>query len=257
MDNTPTAELQQRLAELQEIFQQQLPGRIDEISCCWQELQQHWSGQRSAQLYRLSHSLAGNGGAFGAEEICTIARSLEQGLKLLSGEMAPPDSETMQQLDGMVAALSDAAKRCGERQADTEAPLKPHTVKLLYIEDNPVSLKLVRMVLEKQPHIHLETAQEPHLGLELAHNNPPDLILLDINLPGIDGYEVLSRLRADSKTAHIPTIAVSAHDLKPDRQKGRENGFDDYITKPINLQHFTQTINAVLQRAQTSGSDHE
>ncbi|MDH5785730.1 MAG: response regulator, partial [Chromatiales bacterium] len=117
---------------------------------------------------------------------------------------------------------------------------------VLYIEDNPVNLRLVNMVLSKQPHIRVQTAHEPFLGLEMAREAVPDLILLDINLPGIDGYEVLERLRADPTTAHIPVIAVTAKALTTDIERGKTCGFDSYVTKPINLKRFTETVNQML-----------
>ncbi len=134
----------------------------------------------------------------------------------------------------------------GESQDSTPIAGHDQLFNLLYIEDNPVNLRLVSMVMSKQPHIRLHTAHEPVLGLEMARSEIPDLILLDINLPGMDGYEVLSRLRSDSNTAHIPVFAVTANALEEDRKKGQQRGFDNYIIKPINIKHFIQAINERL-----------
>ena len=117
---------------------------------------------------------------------------------------------------------------------------REHTV--LYIEDNPANLRLVTQLLSSQSNICLHSAEEPFLGLELAIKHIPDLILLDINLPGIDGYEVLIRLREQNETKHIPVIAISANAMKKDIDKGLAAGFDDYITKPINVRELLQAV---------------
>jgi CheY-like chemotaxis protein/anti-sigma regulatory factor (Ser/Thr protein kinase) len=116
---------------------------------------------------------------------------------------------------------------------------------VLYIEDNPANLRLVTQLLGRIPNLEMRTAHEPLLGLELAKEYLPDLILLDINLPGIDGFEVLRRLREQDATKNIPVLAISANAMPKDIEKGLEVGFDDYITKPININHL---LNAVEDR---------
>ncbi len=115
-----------------------------------------------------------------------------------------------------------------------------HTV--LYIEDNPANLRLISQVLAREPNLHLWSAHEPLLGLELAVEHKPDLILLDINLPGMDGYEVLQQLREQEVTQHIPVIAISANAMPGDIAKGLGAGFDDYITKPIDIETLLQAV---------------
>ncbi|MCB1889838.1 MAG: response regulator [Rhodocyclaceae bacterium] len=106
---------------------------------------------------------------------------------------------------------------------------------ILYIEDNPINLRLVARVFEMRDHIELISAHEPLLGLELAQVHRPDLILLDINLPGMDGYEVLERLRADPELAATPVVALTASAMPGDIERGKQAGFNDYLTKPINV----------------------
>lgn len=113
---------------------------------------------------------------------------------------------------------------------------------VLYIEDNPANLRLVVQLLGRRPDIQMLTAIEPLQGLELAAIHKPDLILLDINLPGIDGYEVLKRLRQREATQDKPVIAISANALLKDIKKGLQAGFDDYITKPININLLLQAV---------------
>lgn len=122
----------------------------------------------------------------------------------------------------------------------TASPEHEHTV--LYIEDNPVNLRLVTQLLDRQPNIHLWSAHEPLLGFELAAEHKPDLVLLDINLPGMDGFEVFKQLRQREATCDIPVIAISANAMPEEIEKGLKAGFDDYITKPIDV---TALLNAV------------
>lgn len=116
--------------------------------------------------------------------------------------------------------------------------------RVLYIEDNPANLKLVSQLIGRRVHIHLLTAHTPTLGLELAAAHRPELILLDINMPGMDGYHLLQVLRADARFASIPVVALTASAMPGDILRGRKAGFDDYLTKPIDVTHFY----AVLDR---------
>ncbi len=118
---------------------------------------------------------------------------------------------------------------------------------VLYIEDNPANLRLVTQILSRSEDINLLTALEPLRGLELAKEYQPDLILLDINLPGISGYDVLDELRKNQQTENIPVIAISANAMEKDLQKGKDAGFSDYITKPIDVVELLETVNKKLQ----------
>lgn len=118
--------------------------------------------------------------------------------------------------------------------------------KILYIEDNPSNLKLVIQILANKSYLHLFTAHTPGLGLELAEIKLPDLILLDINLPEMDGYEVLKRLRSNEKTSSIPVIAISANAMPNDFIKAEKAGFNDYLTKPLDINKFYDTIDQIL-----------
>lgn len=118
--------------------------------------------------------------------------------------------------------------------------------KVLYVEDNPANLRLVERILTRINNIEMFSATSGELCIDLALAHKPDLILLDINLPGIDGYEVLKRLKINEKTNNIPIIAISAHAMPRDIEKGLSLGFSDYITKPINIQSFTEKISKIL-----------
>jgi two-component system cell cycle response regulator DivK len=118
---------------------------------------------------------------------------------------------------------------------------------ILIIEDNPRNMKLVRDVLQVKGHTTIEatTAEE---GIELAKQKRPDLVLMDIQLPGMNGIDALAHLRDDAATAKIPVIAVTASVMQQDRKLITAAGFDGYIGKPINLAEFLQTVSTQLAR---------
>lgn len=119
---------------------------------------------------------------------------------------------------------------------------------LLYIEDNAANLRLVEQILAARNNINMISAPEPNLGFELVRSESPDLILLDINLPGMNGFEVLKKLRSDELTKNIPVIAISANAMLRDIEKGMQAGFDDYITKPIDVTTFFVAVMKVLNK---------
>jgi CheY-like chemotaxis protein len=117
---------------------------------------------------------------------------------------------------------------------------------VLYIEDNEVNRLLMQGMLGQRPGIELELAALPEEGLAMAHAAPPALVLLDIQLPGIDGFVVLARRRADALTAGIPVIAVSANAMPADRARAQAAGFDEYVTKPIDLDSLLAAVDRWL-----------
>jgi two-component system cell cycle response regulator DivK len=118
---------------------------------------------------------------------------------------------------------------------------------ILIVEDNDKNLKLVRDVLQVKGFSTIEagTAED---GIKLAAERKPDLILMDIHLPGINGIEALKVLRADAATAKIPVIAVTASVMQQDRKLITEAGFDGYVGKPINLKEFLDAVRDILAR---------
>ena len=119
---------------------------------------------------------------------------------------------------------------------------------LLYIEDNPDNLILVRQALKTWPNIRLIFSRDSRTGIELALAHHPDLILMDINLPGMDGFAALKALRAHREVRSIPVVAVTANALKEDIEHGLEAGFDSYITKPINIARFMEVVDRLLRQ---------
>ncbi len=120
---------------------------------------------------------------------------------------------------------------------------------LLYVEDNPTNMKLIEQVIARLPDLHLLTAVNGPAGIELARSARPDVILMDINLHGMNGFEVLKALRADPATKQIPVIAVSANAMPQDIERGVQAGFLRYITKPIDVDAFMESIHAALNDA--------
>ncbi len=112
---------------------------------------------------------------------------------------------------------------------------------ILIVEDNEKNRKLVRDVLQFKGFATLE-ASSAEEGMRLARDRHPDLILLDIQLPGIDGIEALQKLRADPATAPIPVIAVTASAMAHDQSRIMEAGFDDYQRKPLDIREFVEVV---------------
>jgi signal transduction histidine kinase/AmiR/NasT family two-component response regulator len=127
-----------------------------------------------------------------------------------------------------------------------------HVHTMLYVEDNPANLMLVEDLLARRPDIHLLTARDGNLGVEIARAVRPDVILMDINLPGISGIRALRMLADDPETAHIPIVALSANAMPRDIQKGLDAGFFRYLTKPIKVQEFMATLDLTLDHAKST-----
>jgi PAS domain S-box-containing protein len=129
------------------------------------------------------------------------------------------------------------------------APARPKLI--LYIEDNPSNVELLRGVLSLRPGLELIDAGEGLSGLALAHERLPDLIVVDIALPGMNGYQVCGHLRAHPDFATRPIIALSANAMQADIQKGRAAGFDAYLTKPLDVPVILAQIDQLLKRGTT------
>jgi PAS domain S-box-containing protein len=127
------------------------------------------------------------------------------------------------------------------------------TRKLLYVEDNPANLMLVEDIIERRADLELFTAQDGISGVELARTKQPNIILMDINLPGISGIDALKILQKDPLTSHIPIIALSANAVPADIQKGLEAGFFRYLTKPIKIDELLATIDLAITFSSKTG----
>jgi signal transduction histidine kinase/CheY-like chemotaxis protein len=132
------------------------------------------------------------------------------------------------------------------RRFGTPSP-RGESATLLYVEDNPANLKLIQKLIGFRSDLKMLTAANANLGIELARAHQPDVILMDINLPGMSGNEALGVLRRDVKTAHIPVIALTANAMPKEIKEGMDRGFFQYLTKPINIDEFFTTLDGALK----------
>lgn len=128
-------------------------------------------------------------------------------------------------------------------------PLTTDHVTVLYVEDNPASRRLMERVLGHHDRFALMLAEDAETGIALARRQPPAIVLMDINLPGMTGYEALEALKSWPETAHIPVVAISANAMKGDQERGRQAGFAHYLTKPLDIPKLMEVLEQL-----TSGS---
>jgi CheY-like chemotaxis protein/two-component sensor histidine kinase len=166
---------------------------------------------------------------------------------LLLESSAPTGSVFRVELAGAVDPV-----RLLEDTATHAVPAAPHReATLLYVEDNLANLTLVEAILQARPGWRTIPALQGQLGVELAREHLPDLILLDLHLPDIPGDEVLRRLRADARTAAIPIVVVSADATRGSLERLQAAGADAYLTKPLDVDEFLQVVERFLP---TSGA---
>jgi CheY-like chemotaxis protein len=145
---------------------------------------------------------------------------------------------------------TDESKMTAPVRLQDRGPLRT----VLYVEDNPANLMLVEDLIARLPDIQLLSATDGTRGIEIARASLPDMILMDINLPGISGIQALKILREDSVTAHIPVVALSGNAIPRDIKKGLEAGFFRYLTKPINVNEFMSTLDETLKFAKSESA---
>lgn len=147
---------------------------------------------------------------------------------------------------------ASAAEGADAGKAETAQPAPDEAVAshVLYIEDNPMNQRLMQQIFAARGNIELRVAHTAEIGIQLARIEPPALILMDINLPGMSGYEALEELSRDPRTARIPVVAVSANAMKGDEERGLKAGFAAYLTKPIDIQAMFRVINTLIPARQ-------
>ena len=149
----------------------------------------------------------------------------------------------------------EAAERTESLPGGAQKPLRDPALRtILYIEDNPADLKLVELLIARRRDMHLLTAADAKHGIELARKHQPELMLMDINLPGIGGLKALKILREDRLTQHIPVVAISACALPQDVCNGIEAGFFRYLSKPIRVDLFMEMLDETLDFSKPVGS---
>jgi PAS domain S-box-containing protein len=152
-----------------------------------------------------------------------------------------------------LAVEGDEAARFVPARVPQGAPRRT----VLCVEDNPANLKLVEELIARRPDLRLLTAVNGTLGLETARGSQPEMILMDVNLPDMSGIQVMKHLREDPLTAHIPVVALSANAMPRDIKKGMEAGFFRYLTKPIKVHEFMDTVRRALEFAELRAAEEE
>lgn len=129
------------------------------------------------------------------------------------------------------------------------ATANPRRLHLLYIEDNPTNQRLMEDIMEDFDQVRLQTVTSAELGLDIMRHSPPDLVLMDIHLPGMNGYQALDAIQHDPRLQHIPVVALSANAMERDRAHGLAAGFADYLTKPIDIDQLSSTLSRYVSAA--------
>jgi PAS domain S-box-containing protein len=230
---------------------------LDSIRICVRDTGAGLAPEQLAQLFQPFNRL---GKEAGAEEGTGIGLVVTKRLvELMGGAIGAESAVGVGSVFWIELSLTRAPQLAG-REAE-RAALVPPKVRdgtplrtLLYVEDNPANLELVEELIGRRPDLRLLSAADGDLGIEFARAYQPDVILMDINLPGISGLEAMKILRADRSTAHIPVIALSANALPRDIEKSLEAGFFNYLTKPIKVDQFMDALDVALKFSQTAAS---
>jgi signal transduction histidine kinase/ActR/RegA family two-component response regulator len=206
--------------------------------------------EQLAQLFQPFNRL---GKEAGAEEGTGIGLVVTKRLVELMGGVIGVDSAVGAGSVFWIELNLTAAPQVAVREAERAASVRPQVPEgtplrtLLYVEDNPANLELVEQLVARRPDLRLLSAADGDLGIEFARTCQPEVILMDINLPGISGIEAMSILHADPSTSHIPIIALSANAVPRDIEKALEAGFFDYLTKPIKVDQFMDALDVALK----------
>lgn len=208
------------------------------------------AGLSPAKITQLFQPFNRLGQETGVEEGTGIGLVVTKQLVELMGGSIGVESEVDVGSEFWIELLRDHTPQASEQLilAEPRPPAHngqaPHI--LLYVEDNPANLMLVEQIIEEHPQLRMLSARDGNAGVALAYTHLPDVILMDINLPGISGIQAMKILRKDSATKHIPIIALSANAMPHDIEKGLEAGFFRYLTKPIKINEFMIALTEAL-----------
>ena len=207
------------------------------------------SGEEIAQLFQPFNRL---GQEAGPEEGTGIGLVVSKRLVELMGGSIGVESEVgvgsvfWIELNAAAPHQLDAEILHDQRDPEHHA-IQPVIRHLLYVEDNTANMRLVERLVERRSDIRLLGANTGLRGVEIARESIPDIILMDINLPGLNGFDAMRILAADPRTARIPVVAISANAMPHDVTRGLQAGFFRYLTKPIKVQEFMDTLDAALK----------
>ena len=211
------------------------------------------SPEKLTQLFQPFNRL---GQEAGAEEGTGIGLVVSKRLvELMEGEIGAHSTVGVGSVFWVELNLATApqlAPGAPEPLMQIQAPVQPGAAlrTLLYVEDNRANMELVKQLVARRPDMRLLSAGDGARGIALARTHRPEVILMDINLPGISGLQALKILHEDLETAHIPVIALSANAMPRDIERGMEVGFFRYLTKPIKVNEFMEALDEALEFAQ-------
>jgi signal transduction histidine kinase/ActR/RegA family two-component response regulator len=211
------------------------------------------SPEKVAQLFQPFNRLGQEGGNVPGTGIgLVVSKQLAEQMGGAIGVQSAIGRGTLFWCELLAAAAPKLAARQGEADVlfhpKASADVPRHT--LLYVEDNPANMQLIEELIGQFPDLGLLTAVDGTIGIEIARAAHPEVILMDINLPGISGLKVLELLRADPATARIPVIALSANAMPRAVEKGLAAGFFRYLTKPIKVKELMETLHEALELAE-------
>ena len=211
--------------------------------------------EQMAQLFQPFNRIGRDGGA---EEGTGIGLVVTKRLVELMGGRIGADSTVGAGSVFWVELAAAHAPQLSVRGVETasaarlQAPAVVSLRTLLYVEDNPANLELVEQLVLRRADLQFLSAADGDTGIALARSCRPEVILMDINLPGINGIEAMQILRLDPATAHIPVIALSANAMERDVEKGLSAGFFNYLTKPIKVDAFMEALDAALDHSKSA-----
>jgi len=210
--------------------------------------------EKLAQLFQSFNRL---GQEAGGEEGTGIGLVVSKRLvELMNGIIGVESTVGVGSVFWIELIATEAAKIGGKIAAPMEST-RPEPVDgarlrtLLYVEDNPANMKLIEHLIGRRSDMRLLSAVEAHSGIEIARRAQPEVILMDINLPGMSGFDALKILREDPVTAHIPVIALSANAMTRDVERGMKAGFFRYLTKPVKVNEFMDALEGAMEIAES------
>ena len=222
------------------------PGEAGTLRLAVSDTGEGISPERMDELFQPFHRLgAEHTDVEGTGIGLTITRRLVELMGGSIGVESTPGMGTRFWID-LPAGESSQPAEASAGAADPAGAAHGPEGRVLYIEDNPSNLKLVAQILGRRGRLRLLTAHTPELGIELARAHQPDLILLDINMPRLDGYDVLAILRRDERLARVPVVAITANAMPRDIEAGKAAGFAAYLTKPLEIPRFLAVVDRLL-----------
>lgn len=238
------------LARLRREFLADTLSSLEDVYAAARILSKGEDADLMARLERWAHNLRGSSGTYGYPELSDFGEELET---LLSKAKSFPGAETLKILDGVSRFLSLSRDKgvCIIKGKNEPPPRKPdpkiHALDLLMVDDDPILRKIAKVALEQSGSFNVRTLPSGELAVETAASEKPDLIILDVVMPGEDGFEVCRRLKADDRTKAIPIVFLSSDDRGRDISEAKEAGAIGLIPKPFKPKSLSGQIRELLE----------